>query len=80
MILLKEQSGLNQTEVVNQLIEIVSDGVSAEFYKDETKKGGQCVIYADEAFRGVSEMRIDYEKNNYDWNMFGIHMASIRLP
>ena len=33
---LKKQSELNQTEVINQLIEIVSDGLSSEFYQDES--------------------------------------------
>lgn len=35
---LKRQSGLNQTEVINQLIELVSDGVSAEFYRNEGER------------------------------------------
>ena len=34
--ILKHQSGLNQSETINQLVEIVSDGLSAEFYRDES--------------------------------------------
>ena len=33
---LKQQSGLNQSETVNQLVEIVSDGLSSEFYQNES--------------------------------------------
>ena len=34
--ILKQQSGLNQSEVINQLVEIVSDGLSSEFYQNES--------------------------------------------
>lgn len=34
---LKKQSGLNQTQVINQLLEIVSDGISQEFFKNEVE-------------------------------------------
>ena len=29
---------LNQTQVISQVLEIVSDGVSVEFYKDEAER------------------------------------------
>ena len=34
---LKTQSGLNQTQVINQLLLIVSDGVSREFFQTPQK-------------------------------------------
>lgn len=35
---LKKQSGLNQTQIINQLLEIISDGVDHKFYSTEKEK------------------------------------------